>query len=122
MRKGHTTRKQGWLRLDCEMISDSSSSIPGMSEFLGDRVSLSNLGYKTEYIGMGRTVTSLLGVGQAVVTTQNCFLWADQNLKESAVLSNGPGRGEGRESPFICIRAGRVWGGQGGWELGTHHR
>lgn len=62
---------------------------------------------------MGRTVTSPLSLGQAGITTQDCFLWFDQNHIEPAVLSNGPGRGEGRESPFIRIRAGRVRGGRG---------
>lgn len=51
-----------------------------------------------------------------MITTQNCFLWAGQSFKESAVLSKGPGKGEGRENPFIWIRAGE-WGvGRRIWE------
>lgn len=77
---------------------------------------MGSLGSRTEHTGMGRRVTSPLGLGQAGITTQVCFLWSDQNHKEPAVLSNGPGRSEGRESPFIWIRAGRVRGGHGEME------
>lgn len=56
---------------------------------------------------MGKTVISPLGLkaGSDYHPVRR-FLEDDQNLKEPAELSKGLGGREGKESPFIWIRAG----------------
>jgi hypothetical protein len=91
----------GLLKLDCQ---DSPYSLPGISDSCqGDRVFLRSLGSRIEHIGEVRTVTSPLGLGQEVITTQDCYVWADQNFQETAIVNKGP---EGRQNPFIWRGAG----------------